>query len=216
MNFLKFGIPSGSLMENSLSMLSNSGIKIIKNGRNYELKSDLQDFKFIILSPREIPKFVERGILDMGIAGFDWIKESNVDIKILKDLKFSKKGTMNSRIVVAVPQNSTIKSITDLNGKRIATEYPNLATELLHHHQITARIDKSCGATEGKIYLGYDAIVEITETGASLKANNLQIIHTLQQTSAKLIANKNTLKNPQKQMKILEIAQKLHIPVSIE
>lgn len=206
MNKIKLGIPKGSLQEATLKLFRNAGFNIVVSERSYKPMVDDEEIECLLVRAQEIPKYVEQGVLDVGLTGKDWIIETEVDVVELEDLLYSKQGFKKVKLVIAVANDSNIESIRDLEGKRIATEFVNVTKNYLKKNKINAEVEFSWGATEAKVPQLVDAISELTETGDSLKANNLKIIDTILESTIKLIANKSSMEDSWKKEKIQEIA----------
>jgi ATP phosphoribosyltransferase len=207
---LRFGIPKGSLQDATVELFHRAGWKVNISGRSYFPTIDDPGIQLTLLRAQEMARYVEQGLLDAGLTGYDWIIENGADVEILADLVYSKTGSGKARWVLAVPKDSPIQSGKDLKGKRIATEAVNLTKRYLERNGITdASVEFSWGATEVKPPDLADAIVEITETGASLRENNLRIVETVLETNTKLIANRESLKQPEIRRKLEQIAMLL-------
>lgn len=206
MSKIKLGIPKGSLQEATLKLFRNAGFNIVVSERSYKPMVDDEEIECLLVRAQEIPKYVEQGVLDVGLTGKDWIIETEVDVVELEDLLYSKQGFKKVKLVIAVANDSNIKSIRDLEGKRIATEFVNVTKNYLKMNKINAEVEFSWGATEAKVPQLVDAISELTETGDSLKANNLKIIDTILESTIKLIANKSSMEDSWKKEKIQDIA----------
>lgn len=206
MNKLKLGIPKGSLQEATLGLFKKAGFNINVSERSYKPSIDDSEIECLLIRAQEIAKYVEQGVLDVGLTGKDWITETNADVQEITSLIYSKTGFGKVKLVIAVPENSSIKSVKDLEGKRIATELVNITKDYLKKNKVNAEVEFSWGATEVKVPELVDAIAELTETGASLKANNLRIIDTILESTTKLIANKKSMSDKWKKQKIEEIA----------
>ncbi|OGS44804.1 MAG: ATP phosphoribosyltransferase [Elusimicrobia bacterium RIFOXYD2_FULL_34_15] len=202
MNKLKLGLPKGSLQEATFELFKKAGIKIYASERSYFPTCDDDELEIMLVRSQEMAKYVEDGVFDAGITGFDWICESDADTKEVCELLYAKSGFRPVRWVLAVPKDSKIKSIKDLKGKRIATELVNVVKKYLGKNKVKAEVEFSWGATEAKTPTLVDAIVELTETGSSLRANNLKIIDEILISTTRLIANKNSFNNPWKKRKI--------------
>lgn len=214
---IKLGIPKGSLQESTLKMFEKAGYKISVDERSYFPLIDDEEIEVVMLRAQEISKYVESGVLDCGITGKDWVLENDSDVKEIADLIYAKRGLRKVRWVLAVPEDSRIKSIKDLKGKRIATELANFTRKYLKKNKIDADVEFSWGATEAKIGAGLvDAIVELTETGSSLRANKLRIVETICESVTKLIANKSAYENTAKREKIENIALLLQGAIASE
>ena len=202
---LKIGLPKGSLQETTFRLFKNAGYNIKLLERSYVPSIDDPEIEGLVIRAQEMARYVEDGILDMGITGWDWVLEQNAEVVELTRLKYGKVGFRGVKWVVAVPADSKIKRIEDLHGKKIATELVSFTKRYLKKRGIDAQIEFSWGATEVKPPLLADAIVEVTETGASLKANNLRIIDTILESETVLIANKKAWKDPWKKRKMENI-----------
>ena len=206
MNKLKIAIPKGSLQEATLKILNKAGFNFSITERSYFPSIDDEEIEAMIIRAQEIARYVESGIFDMGITGKDWILECGADVVDVKDLIYSKQSFRPVRWVLAVPEDSKINSVSDLQGKRIATEVVNVTEKYLEKKGVKALVEFSWGATEVKPPELADAIVEVTETGRSLKANKLKIIDTVLESETKIIANKKSWQNKWKREKIENIA----------
>jgi len=204
---LKLGIPKGSLQEATIKLFKKAGFEIRVSQRSYIPSIDDAEIDPLMLRAQEMSRYVENGTLDCGITGEDWVQENSSDVLRVEELGYSKASLQPVRWVLAVPQKSKITKPRDLNGKRIATELVNVTKKYLKKKNIKASVDFSWGATEAKASAGLvDAIVELTETGSSLRANNLKIIETIVESRTKLIANKTSWKNKAKRTKIENLA----------
>jgi ATP phosphoribosyltransferase len=208
-NKLKLGIPKGSLQESTIRLFSRAGYKIGIVGRSYTPQIDDPEIECLMFRAQEMARYVERGILDVGLTGKDWIVENEADIVEVEDLVYSKATSQSYRWVVAVPEDSDIKSVQDLEGKRIATELVQATRRYLERHGVSAEVEYSWGATEAKAPLLVDAIVEGTETGSSLRANRLRIVDTVVESNTKLVANRQAWEMPWKREKINVLAMLL-------
>ena len=206
---LSIGLPKGSLQESTFDLFLKAGFKISASGRSYIPRIDDEELEGILIRAQEISRYVEEGVLDIGLTGLDWILESNSKVEEVANLAYGKQGFRPVRWVLAVPNDSPIKSVTDLAGKRIATEVVNITRKYLKEKGVNAHVEFSWGATEVKVPQLVDAIVELTETGSSLRANNLRVVDTLLESTTRLIANKNSLKDGWKRGKINQIAMLL-------
>ncbi len=206
MRILKLGLPKGSLQESTIKLFERAGYKISVTTRSYVPIIDDPEIECLMFRAQEMARYVERGILDAGLTGKDWILENDADVVEVEDLVYSKSTTQAYRWVVAVPEDSEIQSVKDLEGKRIATELVQATKRYLQQHGISAEVEYSWGATEIKAPLLVDAIVEGTETGASLRANRLRIIDTVTESTTKLIANHQAWADPWKREKIEVLA----------
>jgi ATP phosphoribosyltransferase len=204
---LKLGVPKGSLQEATIALFKHSGWRINVNGRSYFPEIDDENIECAICRAQEMSRYVESGTLEAGLTGIDWIYENESDVHIVEDLIYSKVSQRPARWVLAVPYDSDVKKLEDLQGKKIATELVNFTRKYFQERGIDLNVEFSWGATEAKVVSGLaDAIVEVTETGSTIKAHGLKIIHELLQTNTKLIANHGAWANPQKREKIEQIA----------
>lgn len=204
---LKLGIPKGSLQEATVRLFKKAGFEIRISERSYIPTIDDEEIDPLLLRAQEMSKYVENGVLDCGITGEDWIEENESDVVRVEELAYSKRSTQPVRWVLAVPENSKIKKLKDLDGKRIATELVNVTKKFLKKNNVKAEVDFSWGATEAKAGAQLvDAIVELTETGSSLRANGLKVIDTIMESRTKLVANKESWKDKDKRTKIENLA----------
>jgi ATP phosphoribosyltransferase len=187
---LRVGIPAGSLQEATGDLFRKAGYKLTFQSRSYYPSIDDPEIHCTLIRAQEMPRYVENGSLDCGLTGFDWVQESQADVTIMTELVFSKVSKRPVRWVLAVPENSEIKNISDLKGKRIATEVVNITNRWLASHKVEAQVEFSWGATEVKPPRFADAIVDVTETGSSLRANQLRIVAELLESTTRFIANK--------------------------
>jgi ATP phosphoribosyltransferase len=206
MNVLKLGLPKGSLQESTLRLFSRAGYKIVVPSRSYVPRIDDPEIECLMFRAQEMARYVDRGILDTGLTGMDWIAENSADVVEVADLVYSKNTSNAYRWVVAVPEDSDIHSVQDLEGKRIATELVQATRQFLARHGVSAEVEYSWGATEVKAPLLVDAIVEGTETGSSLRAHRLRIVDTVIKSTTKLIANREAWADPWKRQKIEVLA----------
>ncbi len=203
---LRVGLPKGSLQEATIEMMAKAGYNISLSSRSYIPYVDDEELEIRMIRAQEISRYVEHGYLDCGITGYDWIQENGSKVHEVGEFQFSKATRQPARWVLAVPEDSRIKSVKDLRGKRIATEVVNLTKKYLRQHKVKAEVEFSWGATEVKAHELVDAIVEITETGSSLRANKLRIVDTLLYSTPRLIANHTSWKEPWKRQKIERLA----------
>jgi ATP phosphoribosyltransferase len=207
MNVLKLGIPKGSLQDATIKLFHKSGWNISITDRNYFPEINDKTLACSILRAQEMPVHVENGTLDVGLTGKDWKEENESDVVIVADLIYSKLSQSPARWVLAVSAESDIKELSDLNGKVIATELVNFTRKYFAQKGIDVKIEFSWGTTEAKVAAGLaDAIVEVTETGSTINAHGLKIIHELMQSNTILIANKKSWEDPWKRTKIENIA----------
>ena len=207
MEILRLGLPKGSLEAATIELFKKSGWKVSTSARSYFPSIDDPTLRCALIRAQEMARYVESGTLDAGITGKDWIMENNSDVEAIIDLVYSKASFQPTRWVLAVPQDSPIKSLEDLNGKRIATELVNYTKRYFAERQIQVEVELSWGATEAKAADGLvDAIVEVTESGSTIRAHGLKIIHELFSSNPQLIANKQALQDPRKREKIDQIS----------
>ena len=199
---LKIGLPKGSLQSATLEMFKRAGYNILVSERSYLPVIDDEELEAILIRAQEMPRYVEHGVLDVGLTGKDWIRERRAKVVEVADLVYAKQGLRAVKWVLAVPNKSTIKSVKDLEGKRIATELVNVTKSYLKKYRVKAEVEFSWGATEAKPPQLADAIVELTETGESLRANNLRIVDTVLESTTKLIANGRAYQDKWKRRKI--------------
>jgi len=202
---LKIGLPKGSLQETTFKLFKNAGYTIKLLERSYVPVIDDPELEGLVIRAQEMARYVEDGILDMGITGYDWVLEQDAKVVELVRLRYGKVGFRGVKWVVAVPADSPVKTVEDLRGKKIATELVGFTKRYLKKRGIDASVEFSWGATEVKPPLLADAIVEVTETGASLRANNLRIIETILESETVLIANRNAWKDEWKKRKMENI-----------
>jgi ATP phosphoribosyltransferase len=202
---LRLGLPKGSLQESTLKLFRKAGYHIAISSRSYYPSFDDPEIEAMLIRAQEMARYVEDGILDCGLTGKDWIMEQNAAVHEVAELIYAKEGLRPVRWVIAVPNDSKIKSVRDLNGKRIATELVGFTKRYLKSKGVKAEVDFSWGATEVKPPHLADAIVELTETGNSLRANNLRIIDTILQSSTRFIANKKAWQDKWKRQKMENI-----------
>jgi ATP phosphoribosyltransferase len=189
-NTLRIGLPKGSLQEPTLELFKRAGFNIVISSRSYRPTVDDEHLELRLLRAQEIGRYVDHGFLDCGITGRDWIAENNADVEVLTDLRYSKATSKPTRWVLVVPDDSPVQSVKDLEGKRIATEAVDMTKAYLEKHGVKAEVEFSWGATEVKVPELVDAIVDITETGSSLRANKLRIVDTLMESYPQFVASK--------------------------
>lgn len=199
---LKLGLPAGSLQEATGELFRKAGYKVTYVSRSYYPNIDDPEIHATLIRAQEMPRYVEAGSLDCGLTGYDWIMENDAQVVEICELLYSKVSRRPVRWVLAVPNDSPIQSAKDLQGKRVATEVVNITRKWLKQHGVEAQVEFSWGATEVKPPRFVDAIVDVTETGSSLKANNLRIIAELMQSTTRFIANKQAYADPWKKAKI--------------
>ncbi len=205
---LRIGLPKGSLQDATISMFEKAGFRISVDERQYKPHIDDEELWSVLLRAQEMPSYVADGVLDCGLTGLDWIKERGVEDRIVEvaDLIYAKRGMRPYKWILAVADDSPFKTVQDLQGKRIATELIHAAERWLAGKGVTANLEYSWGATEAKCPSLVDAIIEGTETGSTIRANNLRIIDTLFESTTKFIANKESWEDPWKRQKIENIA----------
>jgi len=206
MKKLKFGIPKGSLEKATINLFEKSGWKISINDRSYFPDINDETIDVTLCRAQEMSRYVEKGTIDAGLTGKDWIEENESDVVVVDDLIYSKVSQAPARWVLAVPADSKIRGIEDLQGRKVATELVNFTQRYFAKKKIEVEVEFSWGATEGKVVSGLaDAIVEVTETGSTIKAHGLKIIHELMTSNTQLIANRASYEDPWKKEKIGQI-----------
>lgn len=215
-NLLQLGIPAGSLQEATAELFRKAGYTIKFSSRSYYPTIDDDEIECLLIRAQEMARYVEDGILDAGITGYDWIQETQADVHEVCELLFSKVSRRPVRWVLCVPNDSPVQTVKDLEGKRIATEAVGMTQAYLKRHGVTADVEFSWGATEVKPPRLADAIVEVTETGSSLRANDLRIVDEVLQSTTRLIANKNAMQNSWKKQKLDNIALMLQSCLNAE
>ena len=216
MPVLRLGLPKGSLEETTVDMFRRAGYKIDIQSRSYYPSIDDPEIECVLIRAQEMARYVQEGVLDAGLTGYDWIVENGAEVVEIAELVYGKVGRKPLRWVLAVPNDSDIKTAKDLEGKRIATEAVGMTKRYLEKHGVKASVEFSWGATEVKPPRLADAIVEITETGSSLKANNLKIIDTLCETTTRFIANRDAAQDPFKRSKMDRLALLLKAVLAAE
>ena len=206
---LSIGLPKGSLQESTIKLFRKAGFTISAGSRSYIPSIDDEELSGLLIRAQEMARYVQDGILDLGLTGRDWVLEQNARVKEVCPLQYAKGGLRPVRWVVAVPNESPIRRIEDLRGKRVATELVQFTRRFLRERGIEANVEFSWGATEVKAPRLADAIVELTETGSTLRANNLRIVDTILESTTVLIANREAWKDPWKRKKIETIAMLL-------
>ena len=205
-NILRIGLPKGSLFEPTLNLFEKAGYHIHGADRSYRPTIDDPELQIRLIRAQEIGRYVDHGFLDCGITGMDWIAENGADVQVVCDLKYSRATSNPTRWVLVVPNDSPIQSVKDLEGKRIAAEATGLVEKYLAKHGVKAEVEFSWGATEVKVPELVDAIVDITETGSSLRANNLRIVDVLMESYPQFISKKESWADPWKRSKIERLA----------
>jgi ATP phosphoribosyltransferase len=210
MKVLKLGIPKGSLENSTMDLFKRAGWRITSDARSYFPDIDDPEIMCKLVRAQEMSRYVEDGTLDLGLTGIDWIMENSSDVVVVQDLIYSKVSTQKARWVLVVREDSPYKSIEDMEGKKISTELVNFTKKYFAARDINIHVEFSWGATEAKVVEGLvDAVVEVTETGSTIKANKLRIIHELMKTNTQLIANHASWKNTWKRKKIQQISTML-------
>lgn len=215
-NQLKLGLPKGSLQESTFKLFKKAGYNMSVSSRSYFPTIDDPELSGLLIRAQEMARYVGDGVLDAGLTGRDWVLEQEADVVEVAELKYAKAGLNPVRWVLAVPNDSPIKKIKDLEGKRIATELVGFTKRFLKSHKVNATVEFSWGATEVKPPVLADAIVELTETGSSLKANNLRIVETLLESTTRFIANKKSWADKWKRQKIEKIVMLLQGAIAAE
>lgn len=206
MSKLKLGIPKGSLEANTVDLFKRAGWRITYDARSYFPDIDDEDLSCTLVRAQEMSRYVADGTLDLGLTGRDWIIENESDVFAVQDLIYSKMSPKEARWVLVVKDDSPIRSLEDMEGKRISTELVNFTKRYFKERNINVHVEFSWGATEAKVVEGLvDAIVEVTETGTTIRANKLRIVHELMTTAPQLIANHEAWKDPWKRKKIEQI-----------
>ncbi|MDD2553495.1 MAG: ATP phosphoribosyltransferase [Desulfotomaculaceae bacterium] len=203
---LRLGLPKGSLQEATFSLFKQAGFAINVRSRSYFPVVNDPELEIILMRAQEIPRYVAEGVLDAGISGLDWILENEADVVEVADLIYAKSTSNPIRLVIAVAKDSDIIKVSDLNGKRIATELVRVTQNYLKNNGVSASVEFSYGATEVKVPHLVDAIADITETGSSIKANNLRILTTILESTTKLHANTAAWGDPWKKEKLQSLA----------
>ncbi|HYM78621.1 MAG TPA: ATP phosphoribosyltransferase [Candidatus Dormibacteraeota bacterium] len=203
---LRIGIPKGSLQEATLQLFAKAGLPAYTNGRSYFATTADPEIDCLLIRAQEMARYVEHGAIDAGLTGLDWVVESGLEVATISDLIYAKRSRGKVRWVLAVPEDSLYTSAADLSGRTIATELVNVTRKYFVKKSIDVRVDFSWGATEVKTPMLADAIVEVTETGSSLRANRLRILETVLESNTQLIANKCSYADREKRRKIDNLA----------
>lgn len=201
-NILRLGLPKGSLQEPTLELFKRAGFNIVVSSRSYRPAVDDEELEIRLLRAQEIGRYVDHGFLDCGITGRDWIVENGADVEVITDMRYSKATSRPTRWVLVVPEDSPVRSVKDLQGKRIATEAVEMTKKYLAKHGVEAEVEFSWGATEVKVPELVDAIVDITETGSSLRANKLRIVDTLMESYPQFVSSKPAARDEWKRQKM--------------
>lgn len=201
-NILRLGLPKGSLQEPTLELFKRAGFNIVVSSRSYRPAVDDDELEIRLLRAQEIGRYVDHGFLDCGITGRDWIVENGADVEVITDMRYSKATSRPTRWVLVVPEDSPVRSVKDLQGKRIATEAVEMTKKYLAANGVEAEVEFSWGATEVKVPELVDAIVDITETGSSLRANKLRIVDTLMESYPQFVSSKPAARDEWKRQKM--------------
>ena len=213
---LKLGIPAGSLNEATIDLFQRAGYRITSSSRSYYPEIDDDEIECLMVRAQEMARYVEQGVLDAGITGHDWVLETGADVHEICELIFSKVSRRPTRWVLCVSKDAPVRSVKDLEGKRIATEVVNVTRTYLKRHGVNAQVEFSWGATEAKPPRLVDAIVELTETGSSIRANNLRVVDEILQSTPRIIANHDAMADPEKSRKLENIALMLRSCLAAE
>src|SRR6195256_4456161 len=213
---LKLGLPKGSLQESTIEIFKRAGIRVHASERSYFPACDDEDLEIMLVRSQEMARYVADGVFDAGLTGYDWVMESGVKVHEVCELLYAKTGFRPVRWVLAVPNDSPIKSVKDLEGKRIATKLVGVVKDYLAKHKVKAEVEFSWGATEAKAGYLVDAIVELTETGSSLRANKLRIVEELMTSSTRFISNLNAWEDGWKREKMENLAMLLQGALAAE
>ncbi len=214
---LKFALPKGSLQQSTIEVFEKAGIKIyMPEKRTYYPESNDPEIEFMLIRPQEMPRYIEDGVFDAGLCGWDWLMENGSDLEEVSELIYAKSGFRPVRWVLAVPEDSDINSLNDLEGKKVSTELISYVRRYLDERDIKCEVEFSWGATEVKPGVLCDAIVELTETGSSLKANRLRIVEEILSSTTRLIANRGSFRDTWKRRKIENISLLLGAAVDAE
>lgn len=216
MNKLKLGLPKGSLQDSTFELLKKAGFNVKASARSYFPSVDDEELEIMLIRAQEMARYVEQGVLDAGLTGSDWVEESGCEVEQIAELIYAKQGLRKVKWVLAAPVNGKINSVKDCEGMRVATELVGVARKYFEKNKVKADVEFSWGATEAKPPELADAIIELTETGSSLKANNLKIIDTVIESSTVLIANKKAVKGAWKKNKIENILMLLNGALAAE
>lgn len=203
---LRLGLPKGSLQEATFQLFKQAGFHISVRSRSYFPAVDDPELEIVLMRAQEIPRYVHEGVLDAGISGLDWIMENEAEVIEVADMVYAKNTPNPIRLVIAVAADSDIYHVSDLDGKRVATELVRVTRKYLQENGVTASVEYSYGATEVKVPHLVDAIADITETGSSLRANNLRVIATILESTTKLHANRKAWEDPWKKEKLQSLA----------
>lgn len=210
------GLPKGSLEESTIKLFGKAGFKISNSSRSYRPAIDDEELDGRFVRAQEISRYVEHGFFDCGLTGYDWVVENQSDVVKVIDLVYSRASNRRSRWVLAVPEGSPVKTVKDLEGKFVATEVVQITRDYLARHGVSAKVEFSWGATEVKVPDLVDAIVDLTETGSSLRQNKLRVVDTLLETNTVLVANRASWEDPAKRKKIERVSLLLQAALAAE
>src|SRR6516162_6672992 len=213
---LRLGLPKGSLQEATLALLAQAGLQVYVSPRSYFAVTNDPDIEYMLIRAQEMARYVEHGALDAGLTGYDWVMESGLEVVTVADLIYAKQSRGKVRWVLAVPEDSKVLRPEDLRGATVATELVNVTSRYFSQRGIDVKVEFSWGATEVKPPTLADAIVEVTETGSSLKANRLRIIETVLESNTQIIANKTAWNEPCKRQKINNISLMLNAAITAQ
>jgi len=203
---IRFGLPKGSLAQATTELFARAGFVLTKTERSYFPQIDDPEIEPVLIRPQEMSRYIEDGTLDAGITGYDWICENGSDVVEVAELNYSKRTSAPARWVLAVEEDSPFQTVTDLDGKRVATELVRMTEKFLASHDVSATVEFSWGATEVKVPMLVDAIVDLTETGSSLRANHLRELDTVLESTTRLVANRSSWADEPVRTKIENIA----------
>ncbi len=213
---MRLAIPNGSLQQSTVDLFTKAGYNMTVASRSYYPSVDDPEIECMLVRPQEQPRYIQDGLIDVGVTGYDWIVETKADVVEVMDMVYSKVSKRPTRWVLVVPDASPVHHVRDLEGKRIATELVNIVRDYLDRHGVSARVEYSYGATEVKPPLLADAIVDATETGSSLRANNLRIVDTVIESTPRVVCSKAAWEDPWKRQKIEDIALMLRGAIASE
>src|SRR5258707_1678518 len=211
---LRLGIPKGSLQEATLQLFARAGLRVYTNARSYFASTGYPEIECMLIRAQEMARYVEHGALDAGLTGIDWVVESGLDVVPVADLIYAKQSRGKVRWVLAAPEDSPFKRAEDLAGKIIATELVNVTKNYFRARSVDVQVEFSWGATEVKPPMLADAIVEVTETGSSLRANHLRVMDTVLESNTQIIANKSAWMDPSRREKVENLAVMLNVAMA--
>jgi ATP phosphoribosyltransferase len=213
---IRLAIPNGSLQQATVDLFCKAGFNMIVQQRSYYPTVDDPEIECLLVRPQEQPRYIQDGLIDVGITGHDWIVETGADVEVVLDMVYSKVSRRPTRWVLVVPESSPVQTVRDLEGKRIATELVNITKEYLARHGVNARVEYSYGATEVKPPILADAIVDATETGSSLRANSLRIVDTVIESTPRVVVSKEAWNDEWKRQKVEDIVLMLRGAMAAE